>query len=262
MPKDYGYDGGDKAKPVTKAITVAEATTAGATRDYSNLSKIMKDPEAYQAFKDARLERVKAERIANTPKKMVPESKSETSSSSDTGSSGITASGGGGGGGSTTATPATPSVANTVSAASTPKPITKTAPIDTVLFNDDLVPIEVMTDLIFEDLGGQELINIARSDIINGQKVSYNPIKNLSSIQERYNPNNIISLQSTSDKFFSNFSIKLNDKIPNVGNGLNGSNIYIDETTGNLVVETINIGNDEQVEIQIAIRGTIYEADI
>ena len=31
--------------------------------------------------------------------------------------------------------------------------------------------IEYMTDLIFEDIGGQELINISRGDIINGQNI-------------------------------------------------------------------------------------------
>jgi hypothetical protein len=165
-------------------------------------------------------------------------------------------------------TPLTPSLMPTTNinvtpvASSIPVPPAKTAPIDTVLFNDDSVPIEVMTDLIFENIGGQELINIARNDIINGQKISYSPIKNLTSIQQQYNPNNIVSLQSTSDKYFANFSIKLDQKVPNIGNGPNGSNVYIEQSTGDLIIETVNIENDEQVDIQIAISGTIYEADI
>jgi hypothetical protein len=164
--------------------------------------------------------------------------------------------------------PPTPSLVISATPVSTPiattviVPAAKTAPIDTVLFDNSSVPIEVMTDLIFEDIGGQELINITRNDIINGQQISYSTIKNLASIQQQYNPNNIISLQSTSDKYFANFSIKLNEKIPNVGNGPSGSNVYIDETTGDLIIETINTLSDEQVDIQIAISGTIYEADI
>jgi hypothetical protein len=55
----------------------------------------------------------------------------------------------------------------------------KTATPDIVLFDDSALPIEVMTDLIFENIGGQELISITRSDIVNGQKISYQPIKNL-----------------------------------------------------------------------------------
>jgi hypothetical protein len=137
----------------------------------------------------------------------------------------------------------------------------KTAPIDTVLFDKESVPIEVMTDLIFENIGGHELINIARNDIVNGQQVIYQPIKNLSSIQQQYNPNNILSLQSTSDKYFANFSIKLENKIPDPGSGPNGSYVYLDNNTGNLVIEAINLELDEQIEAEITVSGTIYEAE-
>lgn len=141
-------------------------------------------------------------------------------------------------------------------------PPVKTATIDIILFDDETTPIDTMADLIFENIGGQELINITRSDIVNGQKISYQPIKNLSSIQQRYNPNNILSLQQTADKYFAGFSIKLEDKIPNEGNGINGENVYIEESTGDLIIEFININNDEQIEIQITTDGTIYEADL
>ena len=145
----------------------------------------------------------------------------------------------------------------------------KTAPIDTVLFDDDLVPIEVMTDLIFEDMGGHELISVARNDTVNGQKISYQPIKNLSSIQQQYNPNNIIGLQLTSNKYFENFSIKLDSTVVMTsagetlgGTGPGGEYIYIDLATGDLILEVVNIAADEQVEIDIALSGTIYEADL
>jgi hypothetical protein len=160
-----------------------------------------------------------------------------------------------------TPTPATPATVAPVVQAP-PTPPVKTAPIDTVLFNDDEVPIEVMSDLIFEDIGGHELINIARNDIINGQDISYQPIKNLTSLQQQYNPNNILSVQSTSDKYFSNFAIKLENKTPNVGNGPFGSNVYIDPLTGNMIVDAINLETDEQIEIEITLSGTIYEADL
>ena len=151
-------------------------------------------------------------------------------------------------------TPTTPAV--TVS-----KPAVKTAPIDTILFDDNSVSVDRMFSLILEDIGGQELINIARNDIINGQKISYQPIKNLSSIQQQYNYNNILGIQNTSDKYFSNFSIKLENKIPNNGNGPNGSNVYLENLTGNLVIETVNMETDEQIEVEITVSATIYEAE-
>jgi hypothetical protein len=157
------------------------------------------------------------------------------------------------------ATPATPET-NTLSIFSPPAAI-KTATPDIVLFDEETLEVDQMFDLIFENLGGQELISISRSDIINGQKISYQPIKNLSSIQQRYNPNNILSLQQTADKYFAGFSIKLEDKIPNVGNGENGKNVYIDEQ-GNLIIEFVNLNNDEQIETQITLSGTIYEINL
>jgi hypothetical protein len=146
-------------------------------------------------------------------------------------------------------------------ASTPPPPPAKTAPIDTVLFEDSGMSIEIMTDLIFEDIGGHELLSISRNDIINGQQVSYSPIKNLGLIQQRYNPNNILKLQATSDTYFANFPIKFEEKVPLQGNGPNGTNVYIEESTGDLIIETINMNNDEQIEIQIAINGTIYEAN-
>lgn len=148
-----------------------------------------------------------------------------------------------------------------VATISAPKPI-KTATPDIILFDDSTVPVEVITDLIFENIGGQELINIARSDTVNGQKITYQPIKNLSSLQQQYNPNNILSVSDTANRYFAGFSIKLEDKIPNVANGLNGENVYIDPETGDINIDLVNLQGDEQVEIQIVTDGTIYEADI
>jgi hypothetical protein len=159
-----------------------------------------------------------------------------------------------------TATPPAPTIMSTI--ITEPTPPVKTAPIDTILFDEAAVPIDIMSDLIFENIGGQELISIVRSDIVNGQKISYQPIKNLSSIQQQYNPNNILGLQQTANRFFAGFSIKLEDKIPEVGNGLNGENVYFDESTGDLIIEFVNLSNDEQIETQITVNGTIYEANL
>jgi hypothetical protein len=137
-------------------------------------------------------------------------------------------------------------------------PPVKTSTTDIITFNEDILPDQIMFDLIFEDIGGQELISISRSDIVNGQKIIYQPIKNLSSIQQEYNPNNILGLQQTSDKYFAGFSIKLEEKIPEAGNGIDGKNAYI-ASNGDLVIEFINLNPDEQVEVKITLSGTIYE---
>jgi hypothetical protein len=161
--------------------------------------------------------------------------------------------------GSITPIPLTPTPSTVVKAP--PPPPAKTAPIDTVLFNDDSMSIEIMADLIFEDIGGHELINIARHDILNGQQISYAPIKNLGLIQQRYNPNNILGLQATSEKYFANFAIKFEEKVPEEGNGDSGSNVYFDDATGDLIIEGVNLNKDELFEVEVSLNGTIYEAD-
>lgn len=156
-----------------------------------------------------------------------------------------------------------PPVQSTPNRSTTPPPPTftapiKTAPIDTVLFNNELVSAEIIADLLFEDIGGQEILTVARHDTVNGQSVTYQPIKNLSSIQQDYDPEKLVKLRATSKDIFANFPINLQTKIPNVGNGTNGSNVYID-TNGNIIVELINLGEDEQLEIQITSSGTIED---
>ena len=142
-----------------------------------------------------------------------------------------------------------------------PPPPIKTATPQYVTFNDDEVPIDLIVDLLFENVGGQELLSVSRHDTVLGQKILYQPFKNLNIIKEEYNPNNLVRLQQTSDKFFANYTIKLSERIPVVGNGSNGDNVYLD-ADGNMVIEFININNDEQVEVQITSNGTIYEAGI
>jgi hypothetical protein len=157
------------------------------------------------------------------------------------------------------ASPSSPQIVATAYSSINKSPV-KTAGPERIIFDDDAVPIETMTALIFENIGGQELINIARRDTINGQQISYQPIKNMSDIEQRYNPNNLVSLQATSDKYFANFPIQLKDKIPNAGTGTNQTYVYLITSTNDLVIEVINLAADEQIEVQIATDGTIYEA--
>lgn len=137
---------------------------------------------------------------------------------------------------------------------------------DIILFNDETTPIEVMTDLIFENIGGQELINIARTDLVNGQNVVYQPIKNLTSLYLQYNPQNILGLQDVDKDYFKKFPIILSNKIPACGTGPNCEIVYIDSATGDLVINVINLMPDEQVEVEIFKNGeilsdTIYEVN-
>jgi hypothetical protein len=158
----------------------------------------------------------------------------------------------------------------------------KIATPDLIIFGDELMNIETMTDLIFEDIGGYELSTISRHDLVNGQRVSYSPIKNLTDLYLQYNPNNIIRLQS-SDSYFKSLSFSIFDRLPECGTGYtispplsnpqeqdktkwtktpNCKSVYIDPITGDLVINLINTMNDEQLEVQVLTSGDVFSDTI
>jgi hypothetical protein len=117
----------------------------------------------------------------------------------------------------------TPDVPEVVIDSATRKPAVKPATPDLLIsniqFNDARVPIEFLAQLLFEQIGGKEIITIARNDIINGQKISYGLIANSSNLAQAYNPINIFKVPGTSAEFFDNFSIKFEQSVPDIGTG-------------------------------------------
>jgi hypothetical protein len=155
----------------------------------------------------------------------------------------------------------------------------KIATPDLIIRDDEVMSIDIMTDLIFEDIGGQELATISRHDLVNGQKILYSPIKNLTDLYLQYNPNNILRLQS-SDSYFKSLSLSVLDHLPECGNGYdliekvgepdktkwtkvpNCKSIYIDPITGDLVINLVNLKDGEQAEVQILTSGSTFDDTI
>lgn len=163
----------------------------------------------------------------------------------------------------------------------------KIATPDLILKDDEVMSIEIMTDLIFEDIGGRELATISRHDLVNGQKILYSPIKNLTDLYLQYNPNNILRLQS-SDSYFKSLSLSILDHLPKCGTGYtiskppppaddpgydekdltkwiktpNCKSIYIDPITGDLVINLVNLKDGEQAEVQVLTSGATFSDTI
>lgn len=131
----------------------------------------------------------------------------------------------------------------------------KIATPDIILIKDEAIAAQIMTDLIFQDIGGQEIINIARNDMINGQNVIYQPIKNITSLFSQYNPQNILSLQRTDRDYFKNFAINLKDRLPE------WPYIYVLEN-GDLVIEVDNMLPSESIEVQTVSNVTVLDDTI
>lgn len=163
----------------------------------------------------------------------------------------------------------------------------KIATPDLILKDADVIDVDIMTDLIFEDIGGYELATISRHDLINGQEVIYSPIKNLTDLYSQYNPNNILRIQS-SDSYFDSLSLPIYTRIPICGTGYdisppeppendpeyeekdlnkwiktpNCKSVYIDKITGDLVINLINTKPGEQVEVEVLSAGNIFDDTI
>ena len=139
---------------------------------------------------------------------------------------------------------------------------TKIAVPNAVDVLSDPIAYEAMYELIFQDIGGQELINISRADAINGQNIMYSIVKNLKNLMLDYNSNNIIKLGGTSDVLFKNFSIRLEDRLPKYGLGTDGATVYIEADTGNIAINLVNMQDEEQVEIEIINQGGYFDDTI
>ena len=125
--------------------------------------------------------------------------------------------------------------------------------------------------IFFEQINGVALLSLTNSAKLDTGTISYQPISNMAETIRALNPKNIIALQDTSDKYFLNFPIKLETKIPNVGSGPNGINVYrndqggitvSDLTMGAIVIEAINLGVRESIQIETLQSGTIYKTNL
>jgi hypothetical protein len=132
----------------------------------------------------------------------------------------------------------------------------KVATEDVMIYSMGDLEVQAILDILFEDVSSQELISISRNDIVNGQDIKVQTIKNLKNLGLKYSSKNIISVPDTSYYFFNNFPISLEDYIPNQTSDIPLAEI---DNEGNLVINFINVSNDEQVEVQVFSSGEIFD---
>jgi hypothetical protein len=154
-------------------------------------------------------------------------------------------------------------------AASPPPPIVKTPERGLILFQEN-VDASSLEKLLFENIGGIEIVNFARHDTIEGTNQSFNILSNLSRLRVQIDPISLIARQKTSltpadfGKSIALFTrIPLSDYLEDIGVN---DYIFIDDddnsqTYGNLIIELVNLDGDELVEVEIAKTGTIYQVE-
>lgn len=134
---------------------------------------------------------------------------------------------------------------------------TKQPEVYLVQYDAETLPQELIEDLLFEDVGGSELISSTRQDIVDGQNVAYTIIKNLSNIKTQFNPNNILAGQISYNLELNQYALDIASKLPYINEEYPNGAVYLD-ADGNLVIEFNSIGTDEFAEAEISTNGTIY----
>jgi hypothetical protein len=144
-----------------------------------------------------------------------------------------------------------------------PPPPVRVPDRDVVNLATESLDAETITNLLFENIGANELTKFVRHDTVEGINPYYDIISNLSDIKRRFDPASLISLQKSNLSNFDIFPIKLQDKIPDEkyleDNNLSEYVFFGDN--GDLIIEVVNMADSEIVEIQIDTSGTIYEIE-
>lgn len=119
-----------------------------------------------------------------------------------------------------------------------------------IIVQDDTLSSELMTDLIFEEIGGQELLASSRSDLINSPlNISYSPIKNQRLVNLQFEPSKILSVIDRGSSMMSTLSLA--DYEPYDGFIDIVDNKYSVTSEGNIEIKFVNMSNADKVEIQV-----------
>ena len=104
-----------------------------------------------------------------------------------------------------------------------------------------------MVGVIFGQIGGQELLNYSMTELSGNENSK--PIKDISIINERYSPYNILTMGNSASKTASQFDIKLSDYLVETGDvvfvsgigtygrvEVSNPDVYIDSSWENIVI--------------------------
>jgi hypothetical protein len=139
-------------------------------------------------------------------------------------------------------------------ASSSPKPDTKPATPDLIMITDEAFPVELITDLLFEDIGGTEILNIARHDLIDGADLAYQQISNIAKVTTIAGGANLQALTQTSEDLFNQFPLRRYQYVPESTDDPSGMNrnVYLNNN-GDLVVELTGVDNSYQLEVSFQV---------
>ena len=123
----------------------------------------------------------------------------------------------------------------------------KISAVNVINRNYEDISVQQMERLFFQNVGGTEILSVARHDTVGGEEVVFNNVDNLSELRSQFNPLNIL-MTTNINSLFSEYGVDIGTKIG-----------ALDETfsmnaDGGIDIEVFNVNRDEYVQVQIAKR--------
>jgi hypothetical protein len=85
-----------------------------------------------------------------------------------------------------------------------------------ILSADPTTSVEEMENVIWQGIGGHEILSLARRDLIDGKNINYNLISGLKQLFEEYNPKTILAIENSAPLYFNAFGIKFELYLPSL----------------------------------------------
>ena len=136
-----------------------------------------------------------------------------------------------------------------------------------IISTDPAATIEEMQNTLWQNIGGHEIISLARRDLVDGKRINYQIIADLQKLQAEYNSKTIISIENSSPFYFNNLGIKFEKYLPSEDAlqtvDPNLSNPVTIDDNNSITIYVSNIKDSYEVEVQSItseelLRDTIY----
>lgn len=143
----------------------------------------------------------------------------------------------------------------------------RTADPQFFVLTDPASTVEDLENAIWQNIGGHEIISLARRDLVDGQNLNYKLINNLKDLQEEYNPKTIFPIEDIITKYFDRFGLRFESFLPSkellAQIDSNIDQPVVLDSNNNVIVYVKNIKDNQEVEIQVLgsdnlLRDTIY----
>lgn len=141
----------------------------------------------------------------------------------------------------------------------------KSADPDITLVSPEELPVDMQAQMVLQAIGGSELMQIARYDSVDGQKVIYQPIVNMDSFAAQFSPILIVGNAPTLNGLKSSVSIDLDAYLTITENGIGP--LFVGRSASEkpaIIVELDNLQEGDVVEIATAnvVASQLYQQNL